>query len=158
MTDQSKPERLRELADNLEEAEVENIHGYSAVLLGQKLGEAMEALREYADLLDRPQEASGGLDIVKLNRALCDGEGHVLGRPLRECLRCHEQFAHDERPVEPGETCGWAYDEDGIWQTDCGESFVLMEGTPEDNDFRFCCYCGKNLPHWNPSTKSGDAT
>ena len=59
MTDQSKPERLRELADNLEEAEVENIHGYSAVLLGQKLGEAMEALREYADLLDRPQEATG---------------------------------------------------------------------------------------------------
>lgn len=56
---------------------------------------------------------------------------------------------------ETGETCGWAHDEDGIWQTDCGEAFVLMDGTPEENDFRFCCYCGKNLPHWNPSTRDG---
>jgi len=32
-----------------------------------------------------------------------------------------------------------------VWETDCGEIFVLNEGTPEDNDMKFCSFCGKPL-------------
>ena len=41
--------------------------------------------------------------------------------------------------------CGWAHDEDGMWQTDCGGMFVIDSGNPEENDMRFCCYCGRPM-------------
>lgn len=43
--------------------------------------------------------------------------------------------------------CAWTLDEpdEGKWDTSCGESFLLLEGTPEDNNMRFCCYCGLPL-------------
>lgn len=45
------------------------------------------------------------------------------------------------------DTCEWRgedYDSDE-WVTSCKKSFCLMEGTPAENDMRFCCYCGKPL-------------
>ncbi len=41
--------------------------------------------------------------------------------------------------------CNWKYIEDGYWQTDCGESFCLEEGTPEQNGMKYCHHCGKPL-------------
>lgn len=45
--------------------------------------------------------------------------------------------------------CQWA--EDGSltysegWETECGNRFVLTEGTPTENDMKYCCYCGRQL-------------
>ena len=39
--------------------------------------------------------------------------------------------------------CHWTqedYDSD-TWNTTCGRLFSLIEGTPQDNDIRFCCFC-----------------
>jgi rRNA maturation endonuclease Nob1 len=41
--------------------------------------------------------------------------------------------------------CRWIADEDGNWQTDCGKLFVIFDGTPADNQMKFCCYCGKPI-------------
>lgn len=41
--------------------------------------------------------------------------------------------------------CKWKEDNDGCWWTDCGQGFVLADGTPKENDMKFCCYCGKPL-------------
>ena len=43
--------------------------------------------------------------------------------------------------------CNWnQYDDEySSYETDCGQSFVLNEGTPGDNGLKFCCYCGKPL-------------
>lgn len=32
-----------------------------------------------------------------------------------------------------------------IYDTDCGNAFEIIEGTPKDNDMLFCPYCGKKL-------------
>jgi hypothetical protein len=42
-------------------------------------------------------------------------------------------------------TCLWREDGDGNYDTDCGCCFVLNAGCPEENDMRFCCYCGSAL-------------
>ena len=42
------------------------------------------------------------------------------------------------------EECAW-HEEDGCWATDCGEIFVINEGTPEENEMKFCCFCGKHI-------------
>lgn len=36
-------------------------------------------------------------------------------------------------------------EEMNIWATQCGEEFVFEEGTPKDNHFNFCVFCGKPL-------------
>ena len=41
--------------------------------------------------------------------------------------------------------CRWTQDEDGVWQTDCDNSYEIIEGTPRDNHMRYCCFCGKVL-------------
>lgn len=43
-------------------------------------------------------------------------------------------------------TCEWSYDETmDAYETDCDQAFCVNEGTPKENDMRFCCYCGKKL-------------
>jgi hypothetical protein len=34
---------------------------------------------------------------------------------------------------------------DTLWDTSCGETFLLSEGTPLENGMRYCCYCGGKL-------------
>lgn len=41
--------------------------------------------------------------------------------------------------------CKWKADDDGIYQTECGDAFVFDSGTPKENKFNFCCFCGKKL-------------
>lgn len=43
------------------------------------------------------------------------------------------------------DVCQWAQDDDGIWQTECGNAFEIMNGTPKENEFNYCTYCGKEL-------------
>jgi len=33
----------------------------------------------------------------------------------------------------------------GTWNTECGQSFVLIDSTPTENNMRYCCYCGGEL-------------
>ena len=43
------------------------------------------------------------------------------------------------------EACLWTEDEDGNWETDCGEMYVFNEGNPKENGMNFCGYCGRPL-------------
>lgn len=43
------------------------------------------------------------------------------------------------------EICNWEADSEGNYSTDCGETFTLIDGTPEENRMRYCCYCGKTI-------------
>lgn len=40
--------------------------------------------------------------------------------------------------------CTWTEDGD-MWETTCGNAFSINDGTPKDNDMKFCCFCGKTL-------------
>lgn len=41
--------------------------------------------------------------------------------------------------------CKWQEDVEGIWETDCKNSFVFSDGGPLENEFGFCPYCGKKI-------------
>ena len=41
--------------------------------------------------------------------------------------------------------CRWAQDDNGTWETECGNMFEVTDGTPYENDMKFCPYCGENL-------------
>jgi hypothetical protein len=54
----------------------------------------------------------------------------------------------------PGDTCQWTEDEDGNWDTGCGEKFIWTAGIPTDSGERFCFYCGKSLKVIRYTTES----
>ena len=41
--------------------------------------------------------------------------------------------------------CRWQEDADGNWDTACGETWTMIDGTPSENHYRFCPGCGKGL-------------
>lgn len=43
--------------------------------------------------------------------------------------------------------CCWNQDDvdSDLWDTDCKNIFILVEGGPEENRMRYCCYCGKPI-------------
>lgn len=41
--------------------------------------------------------------------------------------------------------CEWIEDENGTWDTGCGNAFQITDGTPAENRFKFCAYCGGAL-------------
>ena len=45
-------------------------------------------------------------------------------------------------------TCNWfqdSEDQSDLYDTTCGNRYFIIDGTPTDNGFLFCCYCGKPL-------------
>jgi len=42
-------------------------------------------------------------------------------------------------------TCGWGVDDNGIYTTECGNLFEVMNGTPTENGMQFCPYCGREI-------------
>jgi len=41
--------------------------------------------------------------------------------------------------------CIWREDAEGNWDTSCENTFVMVDGTPMENEFRFCAFCGGSL-------------
>jgi hypothetical protein len=56
--------------------------------------------------------------------------------------RLFRELGKEKAPVIP---CTWQEDEDGNWNTSCGEIFIIIDSTPDENHMKFCCYCGKPL-------------
>ena len=57
-----------------------------------------------------------------------------------------EEFDRLEKTVEQSPNCEWSTEENtDWWQSGCGEEWAIPNGTPQDNDMRFCPMCGKKL-------------
>lgn len=42
--------------------------------------------------------------------------------------------------------CKWTYDSNnGLYETSCDKSFIIIDGYPFENDMKYCCYCGKPI-------------
>jgi rRNA maturation endonuclease Nob1 len=42
--------------------------------------------------------------------------------------------------------CAWTLELwDDAYTTACGKTFMVNDGTPEENDMHFCAFCGKPL-------------
>jgi len=49
------------------------------------------------------------------------------------------------RPAPSEQICKWIENENGAYDTSCGNCFEVMNDTPEENKMNFCPYCGKLL-------------
>lgn len=58
---------------------------------------------------------------------------HTTVRAFIECPECMSK------------RCMWTLEEDGFFETDCGQTFIFEEGGVEDNGFNWCPYCGRGI-------------
>ena len=77
----------------------------------------------------------------------------VIVKSARHALQNASQLISDEivmtnseRVLSMGDQCIWKkHSEHGMWDTECGNSFKLVEGVPVKDEMNFCPYCGKGL-------------
>ena len=56
-----------------------------------------------------------------------------------------DDWAELDAAVQELRYCVWTEDQCGNWWTGCGNGFAIAEGTPVENGFRYCLYCGRKL-------------
>lgn len=65
-----------------------------------------------------------------------------------ECSHCNtEWFGGKDINVRSNEFCEWIRDNDefDVYDTKCRNRHVFFEGSPEDNEYVYCPYCGKEI-------------
>jgi hypothetical protein len=62
-------------------------------------------------------------------------------------------------PLPMAEACVWVLDDNpdvAVWETSCKESFIFMDGTPADNNVKFCPFCGQSVKIENTPSEDQD--
>lgn len=56
-----------------------------------------------------------------------------------------EEYSISENPNKSDDCCEWVRDdyEFDVYDTKCKNRHVFFEGSPADNEYEFCPYCGK---------------
>lgn len=55
--------------------------------------------------------------------------------------------------------CVWTYYENEFvyyWDASCGDSFTFETGTPQENNFTYCPFCGKKIKTVEPEEDESD--
>lgn len=86
---------------------------------------------------------------------LRNGNWHTLTRTKekaeRELARWNRLYPGDATliimviPDAKNLHCVWSLDkyDEGVWETLCGNTFIILDGKPSDNEMMYCCYCGR---------------
>ncbi len=76
---------------------------------------------------------------------------HFAEEPTRRELRQWRDAI--QRGIEPNsllakpatKSCTWIEDADGNWHTGCQQIHVIISGTPDENGYVYCPYCGGSV-------------
>ena len=109
----------------------------------------VERLKNYAEHPSSftdisPTEADAAADLIA---ALLD-EVERLNSPVvlsewQKLVAERDALARDAARV-----CLWSQDgdyESDTYGTSCGRYYCIIEGAPDENDMKYCCYCGGKL-------------
>lgn len=62
--------------------------------------------------------------------------------------------ARSTKTIDKRKPCVWQENEDGVWNTNCDNAHEFIAGSPNDNNYRYCPYCGRYLKSLNYSNGS----
>lgn len=113
------------------------------------------ALAAYTDIaltLHKAGQQPAPRQIPPINQELDEFISGLVAKELAK--RGSRKIETAPRPVP---TCDWQEDSDGIWETSCGEAWVCTEGTPAENNMKFCHSCGKHLKEHRYAEPDGGA-
>ena len=84
-------------------------------------------------------------EIIDITEEMCNLEGWTEeALPLAQKRMAIIEKARS-RPA-PSPDCTWKLDDEyGMYETGCGNAFECIEGDIEENNFKFCPYCGGRI-------------
>lgn len=78
-----------------------------------------------------------GICIDEVFEAIADHKNITPDEAYNLIISAKYQKTVSGRPM-----CQWTADDDGIYETECGNMFEITEGSPVENGMVHCCYCG----------------
>ena len=76
---------------------------------------------------------------------------------IEEFIEILESTPEQQALRRDAELCGWDEEHDGdTWATGCGHVFQFIDGTPSDNSFVYCCYCGRKIEETRYEARGGE--
>ena len=98
------------------------------------------------DIHVTPDEVGSGGQWVSPVHVVCGGDcvaGQSGGDKESAIAAWNRRAALQSQDRKP---CTWEHDaEIDAYETTCGNTFIVGEGTPAENDMKFCCFCGGAL-------------
>jgi hypothetical protein len=77
--------------------------------------------------------SDGSGAMINLND-LAVSKGNLVGKAMNKAIL--EYLSQEQK-------CKWEEDNDANYDTDCGQTFCMTDGTPKENDFKYCTFCGR---------------
>lgn len=115
-------------------------------------------------LCDRLEEIFANIRMMNVDESVCGLCEYDCPAPFEckgfetdECFKLAYEIRHewqstkDLPPVNPQPKTGHWIEKDGFDGdtyydcSECGESWITIEGTPWDNEFKYCPNCGANM-------------
>lgn len=56
-----------------------------------------------------------------------------------------ESLEQQVKELQDSKECTWHLDDADMWEASCGYACTINEGTPEQNEMKYCCSCGGKL-------------
>lgn len=61
---------------------------------------------------------------------------------LESTMDCASSAVERDNQMTP---CTWIEDADGNWRTGCKQLHIFIDGTPSENGYAYCPYCGAKI-------------
>lgn len=136
-TRQGKVNGLKVLADDHEKA----ITALREALASEALGKMAENARELGLDYEPAQKPQRWAVFCQGCRKEWSVSYPHPGKDI--CVDC------DDKPAQQEPVCAWQREDDdhmpGTWRSDCGVMWTFTDGSPVDNDMKYCCGCGAML-------------
>lgn len=104
-----------------------------------------EKLEKELHLADKEKERCARENQLQFDSA--KGYANGIGNAIEIVNQVAEEFGNDTNVWNKDDCCEWVMcDEDeNVYNTACGNSEMLFDGSPIDNNYSFCPYCGKKI-------------
>jgi hypothetical protein len=100
-------------------------------------------MKEFIDkLIERLEEAK-----VSANRRNAFDSEVSYACAIDIVNKLAEEYKVSEMPIGSEDYCEWVLIdyEANVYDTTCRNPHILLEGSPTDNSYEFCPYCGKKI-------------
>lgn len=140
MTDKPTPKEIDDLVYELRQAGKDDTYSLASAVLA-KWGQPAQAAEPVALLVRKNSWRDGQWEAAPPNSPSYG----------REWANQRMYVYTGPQPTQPQAgavplTCEWTHNEDdGFWETACGESWRFDDGGPGENNMHFCHSCGNSL-------------
>lgn len=112
------------------------------VKVGLSIGYPTATHEDVLEFEDGVTQAQVDYEVSEWAYSYIEYYGEVVEGELAENVAVGDISIHHQPPTK---VCHWTLDDEDVYATECRHMFHIIDGTPADNNFKFCSFCGGEL-------------